>query len=406
MNPDPESPYMRARRLARQALVAGTFLGAAACGNDASSGPQLVGTPVVIPTVDPSFVADPAIRPPTPTPVPPTAVPTREPEGPATTTPVPTTEPPATPTLIPTTPATPTPPVVAGPTATMEPTATPVATEAGAPIYLRPAAPNGRQAPQPPQSAAEVAAGLIHTDQILQDPATSRQQQAEMGHAQQVLYRVLGRQPDWDQAVLANMPADLATRVQFHIAARRAISGLSSGFPSADFIPAWEIVAPAPADDLLRFYQDAESQTGIDWEYLAAINLMETGLGRIQGLSSAGAQGPMQFMPFTWEEIGEGDVTDPADSILAAGRYLVRRGGPDDMAGALWGYNNSDHYVDAVTAYADLLRHDSGAFTSLYHWEIYFSTDQGDVWLPVGTRTDRIDLDEFLAAAPWSRPAG
>ncbi len=33
------------------------------------------------------------------------------------------------------------------------------------------------------------------------------------------------------------------------------------------------------------------------WYYLAAINLIETRMGRIDGLSTAGAQGPMQFLP-------------------------------------------------------------------------------------------------------------
>lgn len=375
--------------------MASTLLGAAACGGSSAAGPQLVGTPVAIPTVDPSFVPDPAIRPPTATPQP-TLIPT----VPATVTAVPTT---AVPTAVPTTvPATATPTPVPA-TATAQPTPRPTVTsDLGAAIYARPAAPNGRRAPEPPTTAAELASALLRTEQQLRNPNVSAEERADLGHFQQIIYRTLGRQPEWDAEALAGLPDDIAEQVGLHLAARRAISGLSSGFASADFIPAWEIVAPAPAEDLLRFYRDTETQTGIDWEYLAAINLMETGLGRIRGLSSAGAQGPMQFMPFTWEEVGEGDITDPADSILAAGRYLVRRGGPEDMPGALWGYNNSDYYVDAVTAYADLLRLDPEAFDGLYHWEIYFSTEQGDIWLPVGTRTERIDLPDFLAAAPWA----
>ena len=62
-------------------------------------------------------------------------------------------------------------------------------------------------------------------------------------------------------------------------------------------LPAWRIVRPAPADELLDAYRDAEAEFGIPWRYLAAINLVETGLGRIRGTSIAGAQGPMQFMP-------------------------------------------------------------------------------------------------------------
>lgn len=40
-------------------------------------------------------------------------------------------------------------------------------------------------------------------------------------------------------------------------------------------------------------------------------------------VSPAGAKGVMQFMPATWEQYGKGDITNPYDSIDAAGRYFV-----------------------------------------------------------------------------------
>ena len=201
--------------------------------------------------------------------------------------------------------------------------------------------------------------------------------------------------------------AEYVDRTLLHVSARRALIDLHSGYDAADFIPAWEIIDPEPEADLLAHYERAEAATGIEWEYLAAINLVETGMGRIRGLSSAGAQGPMQFLPTTWAEsgIGEGDINDPADAIAAAARYLVRRGGPGDMAGAIWGYNNSDNYVTAVQAYAEVLRQDPAAYDAIYHWEIYFFTEAGDVWLPTGfTNAETIDLVDFLAANPWSAP--
>jgi len=68
------------------------------------------------------------------------------------------------------------------------------------------------------------------------------------------------------------------------------------------------IVAPPPADELLGHYRAAGDEFGVDWTYLAAIHLVETRMGRIRGTSTAGAHGPMQFMPATWDAYGEGDV--------------------------------------------------------------------------------------------------
>jgi len=72
---------------------------------------------------------------------------------------------------------------------------------------------------------------------------------------------------------------------------------------------------------------------------LAAVNLVETGMGRIDGVSIANAQGPMQFLPSTWAEpgIGKGNIRNPHDAIQAAARYLVRRGGLRDIRRGLWG---------------------------------------------------------------------
>ena len=75
------------------------------------------------------------------------------------------------------------------------------------------------------------------------------------------------------------------------------------------------------------------------------------------------------------------------------------------MPGAIWGYNNHDLYVAAVTAYAEALRQDTAAYDAIYNWEIYFHTEAGDVWLPVGFVTpESIDLYDFIADNPWSAP--
>ncbi len=186
---------------------------------------------------------------------------------------------------------------------------------------------------------------------------------------------------------------------------RRQFLAMHSRWPTE--APDWRIQPPASAEELLGYYHEAEEASGIDWAYLAAINLVETGMGRIHGLSSAGAQGPMQFLPTTWEEVSDGDINDPRDAILAAARYLDRRGGPEDMEQALWGYNNHDNYVRAVSTYAELMCENERAFLGFYNWEIFFLSELGDVWLPVGYEVvDRVPIAEYLTDRPWSSPPG
>jgi membrane-bound lytic murein transglycosylase B len=146
-------------------------------------------------------------------------------------------------------------------------------------------------------------------------------------------------------------------------------------------LPRWRIVAPAPAAQLLAAYRAAEAKLAVPWEYLAAIHLVETRLGRIKGISSAGAQGPMQFLPPTWKRYGRGgNIQATADAILAAARLLRANGAPGNMAGALYAYNPSRRYVRAVSAYASQLRTTPRAFLGYYHWQVFY----GDTLLPEG----------------------
>ena len=124
------------------------------------------------------------------------------------------------------------------------------------------------------------------------------------------------------------------------------------------------------------------------WPYLAAIHFVETRMGRIRGTSTAGAQGPMQFIPATWDAFGEGDMNDNRDAILAAGRYLASRGAPTDMSRALYSYNNSDDYVDSVQRYADLVAAGGEpVYRGFYHWQVYYATTNGLALLPEGYPT-------------------
>ncbi len=262
---------------------------------------------------------------------------------------------------------------------------------------------DGRFVPAVPDSGGDVATAIERTEAALRDPTTDPAALPDIGHEQQVLYRHLGRHPEWDADVLAAVPPELTEIVRLQLAARRAFYALHTGY--ADRLPSWRIVAPEPASRLLEYYREGEELYGIEWEYLAAINLVETGMGRIAGLSTAGAQGPMQFIPATWADYGEGDVNDPHDAIIAAARYLNARGGPDDMDAALFGYNNHNAYVEGVSNYAEIMRRDPDAFTGFYHWEIHFASHIGDLWLPVGfEEAERVLITAYVREHPESAP--
>jgi len=270
--------------------------------------------------------------------------------------------------------------------------------------FVQPPSPAGRVYPAVPATAEAAAERLYEVEHELQQ-ASPAGPFDDLAHEQQMLYRVIARNPEWVRITIEQAPPTLSANIERHLAARQAIANIGSGGEGPANVPAWEIIEPLGAAELLALYQSAEDETGIDWSFLAAINLIETGFGRIDGLSTAGAQGPMQFLPTTWEEVSEGDINDPRDAIPAAARYLVRRGGPDDMHGALWGYNNSDAYVAAVTHYANLFRENRPAFLAAHSWEIHYSAAIGDLWLPVGYRLEEPrPAEDYLLDAPWSAP--
>ena len=150
-------------------------------------------------------------------------------------------------------------------------------------------------------------------------------------------------------------------------------------------LPDWRIQTPPTPDELRPLYRKAQRATGTPWEYLAAVHLVETRMGRIRGTSTAGAQGPMQFLPPTFAQYGAGgDINDPADAIMAAGRMLASNGAPGDMDGALWSYNHSDRYVAAVSAYAEQMKRSAAAYDLYWHWQVLYRHQDGTMLLPEG----------------------
>jgi membrane-bound lytic murein transglycosylase B len=86
----------------------------------------------------------------------------------------------------------------------------------------------------------------------------------------------------------------------------------------------------------------------------------------------------MQFLPSTWRRYGlGGDINDPHDAILGAANFLRAAGAPGNYHGALFRYNPSRLYVDAVLRYARRIRADARAFYAYYAWQVFVRTPNG-----------------------------
>jgi hypothetical protein len=80
-----------------------------------------------------------------------------------------------------------------------------------------------------------------------------------------------------------------------------------------------------------------------------------------------------------------GDINDTRDAILGAANYLKANGGASgNLANALYRYNPTDKYVQAVTRYAERMVADPLAYRGYWGWQVYYWSTLGDVWLRVG----------------------
>lgn len=258
--------------------------------------------------------------------------------------------------------------------------------------------PGGAQ-PRLAADPVRLAQDLIADERALRDASTPEAVLKQAARRQQVAYRAIGRHPEWDAIIRPVLPAELIPFYDRNVDARRQLATLAE---PRDTLPAWRINPPPPAQALLTAYRDAEAASGVGWNYLAAINLIETHFGSVTGDSAAGAQGPMQFMPSTFAAYGKGgDIHSPRDSILAAGNYLAANGFAHNPDHALFRYNNADAYVRAVTDYAAAMAADPAAFGVFYRWDVYYVTTAGDVLLPVGYAAESpIPVGEYLTAHP------
>ena len=81
------------------------------------------------------------------------------------------------------------------------------------------------------------------------------------------------------------------------------------------------------------------------------------------------------------------DIYDPGDAIPSTAAFLKAHGAPGDIQAALFAYNHSEHYVRAVTLYAQQIEADPRAYLAYHGWQVYYITPRGDLWLEEGYGT-------------------
>ncbi|MBA3757319.1 lytic transglycosylase domain-containing protein [Candidatus Saccharibacteria bacterium] len=141
---------------------------------------------------------------------------------------------------------------------------------------------------------------------------------------------------------------------------------------------AQELIPP----EMLALYQSdsVKSQCpGLSWTIVAAIIHLESNDGRNKAVSSAGARGPSQFLPTTWDSQGRlvvdvgmpygkipdgagygldgdgdglADIENPYDSVPATARLLCANGGGEEstLPNAIYSYNRAWWYVYGGTS--------------------------------------------------------
>ena len=115
----------------------------------------------------------------------------------------------------------------------------------------------------------------------------------------------------------------------------------------------------------LQLFQESAARycPGLSWTVLAAIGQIESADGQNEGPSTAGALGPMQFLPSTWRiwgtdgfgDTGTPNIMNPFDAVPSAARLLCADGaasGGQSLRTAIFDYNHATWYVDEVLTLA------------------------------------------------------
>lgn len=178
-------------------------------------------------------------------------------------------------------------------------------------------------------------------------------------------------------AVIAGLVAlFVVVMVLSHTLDQAAQGGTTSAVPGVDAAPSGVAKQLIPPQMLALYRSSVVSQQcpTMSWTITAAQGHLESNDGRNMAVSSAGAVGPAQFMPATWDNAGQlvvnvgrpygevpkgsgfgvdgdgdglADIRNPWDAFPAAARMLCANGGgdPKTLPQALYLYNHASWYV-------------------------------------------------------------
>jgi hypothetical protein len=165
-------------------------------------------------------------------------------------------------------------------------------------------------------------------------------------------------------AGLISAPADSLATLTSKVSAVLGPSGRIEVLRSQQ-LPVVSVAPGSRPTDYLGLFKAsaAEYCPGLSWTVLAAIGQIESADGTNVGPSTAGAMGPMQFLPSTWAawgidgfgDTGTPNILNPYDAVPSAARLLCSDGaaaGGQSLYHAIFDYNHADWYVSEVLALA------------------------------------------------------
>ncbi len=247
-----------------------------------------------------------------------------------------------------------------------------------------PGAPVPAERLETPETAREAAAQLAEAETGLRDDDRDPTTLEVLGERQQLAYRALAGHPQWVATVVADVPSGVRPAIQHNVDADAALAQLTADSTAPTTLPDWTILEPAAGGHPPRLLRGGRGRERDPLAVPRGDPPPRDPHGAHPRQQPRRGAGPDAVHPETWASYGEGDINDDRDAILAAGRYLDDRGGPDDMDRALFSYNHDDRYVEAVREYATVMLDDPLAYDGYHAWQVFFRKADGTVLLPEG----------------------